>query len=441
MSSAKHPNGPKGPKRRGIAPLRDFLENESASGLLLLGAATLGLIAANLPTSKSYFDFLDISFKIDINSIIDIYISLTVLKVINYGLMTIFFFVVGLEIKRELTSGNLSKMRQAAAPFFAALGGMLFPALIYLAIAGGTAPEGWAVPVATDIALAVGVLSLMGSRVSQGLKAFLLALAVIDDIGAILIIAIVYSTGVIFSWLAAGAAAIAFTLLLQKINVMSKLTYLVVGLALWYSLYKAGLHPTLAGVIMGLLTPATPVSQILARKKSRKSAENISNSKRIESKEEDDSEDLVDLEDGELTIVELLEARFHSLSSFIVVPIFAFANAGVALSGKAMQDALTSPIAWGIVLGLVIGKPVGIWIAAKSATKVGVAELPEKTNNSTLIATGSTAGIGFTVAIFIAKLAFDDPAIQDLAVISVIIGSLVSGLISVTLFKSIGEAK
>ena len=281
----------------------------------------------------------------------------------------------------------------------------------------------------------------MGSRVSQGLKALLLALAVIDDIGAILIIAIVYSTGVIFSWLAAGAAAIAFTLLLQKINVMSKLTYLVVGLALWYSLYKAGLHPTLAGVIMGLLTPATPVSQILARKKSRKSAENINNSKRIESKEEDNSEDLVDLEDGELTIVELLEARFHSLSSFIVVPIFAFANAGVALSGKAMQDALTSPIAWGIVLGLVIGKPVGIWIAAKSATKVGVAELPEKTNNSTLIATGSTAGIGFTVAIFIAKLAFDDPAIQDLAVISVIIGSLVSGLISVALFKSFGEAK
>jgi len=281
----------------------------------------------------------------------------------------------------------------------------------------------------------------MGSRVSQGLKALLLALAVIDDIGAILIIAIVYSTGVIFSWLAAGAAAIAFTLLLQKINVMSKLTYLVVGLALWYSLYKAGLHPTLAGVIMGLLTPATPVSQILARKKSRKSAENINNSKRIESKEEDNSEDLVDLEDGELTIVELLEARFHSLSYFIVVPIFAFANAGVALSGKAMQDALTSPIAWGIVLGLVIGKPVGIWIAAKSATKVGVAELPEKTNNSTLIATGSTAGIGFTVAIFIAKLAFDDPAIQDLAVISVIIGSLVSGLISVALFKSFGEAK
>jgi NhaA family Na+:H+ antiporter len=425
MSSAKQPNGSKGPKRRGIAPLRDFLENESASGVLLLIAAVLGLLAANLPTSNSYFDFLDISFKIDINSIVDIYISLTVLKVINYGLMTIFFFVVGLEIKRELTSGNLSKIRQAAAPFFAALGGMLVPAVIYLAIAGGTAPEGWAVPVATDIALAVGVLSLMGSRVTQGLKAFLLALAVIDDIGAILIIAIVYSTGVIFSWLAAGAAAIAFTLLLQKLNVMSKLTYLVVGLALWYSLYKAGLHPTLAGVIMGLLTPATPVSQKMVRKNSGES----------------DLENLVDLEDGELTIVELLEARFHSLSSFIVVPIFAFANAGVALSGKALQDALTSPIAWGIVLGLVIGKPVGIWIAAKSAAKAGVAELPDKTSNSSLIATGSTAGIGFTVAIFIAKLAFDDPAIQDLAVISVIVGSLVSGLISVALFKSFKAAK
>lgn len=389
--------------RNRIAPLRDFLANESASGILLMVAASLGLLAANLPISNYYFDFLEMAFKIDF---LGIYLSLTVLKVINYGLMTIFFFVVGLEIKRELSSGHLSKLRQAAAPFFAALGGMLVPAIIYLIIAGGTAPEGWAVPVATDIALAVGVLSLMGSRVTQSLKAFLLALAVIDDIGAILIIAIVYSTGVIFSWIFAALGAVIATLALQKLKVMSKTVYAFVGLLLWYSLYKAGLHPTLAGVIMGLLTPTTPVK------------------------------DGVDIEDGELTIVELLENRFHSLSSFIVVPIFAFANAGVALSSKAIESAFTSPISWGIIAGLVIGKPVGIYLASISTLKLNVAELPEGSNTRSLIATGSTAGIGFTVAIFIAKLAFADPAIQDLAVTAVIAGSLLSGLLSVAIFRS-----
>lgn len=396
--------------KRGIAPLRDFLANESASGFLLMAAAALGLFAANLPISNYYFDFLDLAFEIDF---LGIYLSLTVLKVINYGLMTIFFFVVGLEIKRELTSGNLSKLRQAAAPFFAALGGMLVPALIYLMIAGDTAPEGWAVPVATDIALAVGVLSLMSSRVTQGLKAFLLALAVIDDIGAILIIAIVYSTGVIFSWFLGAALAIVATLALQKINVMSKIVYVFVGLILWYSLYKAGLHPTLAGVIMGLLTPATAVSA---------------------------KEETTDIEDGELTIVELLEARFHSLSSFVVVPIFAFANAGVALTSKSVNDAINSPIAWGIILGLVIGKPLGVFLISKLAAKSGVAELPAGTDNRALIATGSTAGIGFTVAIFIAKLAFDQAEIQDLAVTSVIVGSLVSGLFSVALFRTMKKS-
>ena len=368
-----------------------------------MAAAALGLLAANLPISNYYFDFLELAFKIDF---LGIYLSLTVLKVINYGLMTIFFFVVGLEIKRELSSGHLSKLRQAAAPFFAALGGMLVPAIIYLIIAGGTAPEGWAVPVATDIALAVGVLSLMGSRVTQSLKAFLLALAVIDDIGAILIIAIVYSTGVIFSWIFAALGSVIATLVLQKLKVMSKTVYAFVGLLLWYSLYKAGLHPTLAGVIMGLLTPTTPVK------------------------------DGVDIEDGELTIVELLENRFHSLSSFIVVPIFAFANAGVALSSKAIESAFTSPISWGIITGLVIGKPVGIYLASISTSKLNVAELPEGSNTRSLIATGSTAGIGFTVAIFIAKLAFTDPAIQDLAVTAVIAGSLLSGLLSVAIFRS-----
>ena len=389
---------------RRIAPLRDFLDRESSSGVLLLFAAILGLIAANSPISDGYVSFLEVDFMIDS---FGIFLEMTVLKFINYGLMTIFFFVVGLEIKREITSGHLSKLRQAAAPFFAAIGGMAVPAVIYLVIAGDVAPEGWAIPVATDIALAVGVLALMGSTVTQGLKAFLLALAVIDDIGAILIIALVYSSGVVFSWLFAGLLAILATLLLQRLKVMKIYLYIFVGALLWYSLYKAGLHPTLAGVIMGVLAPATPISDA----------------------------EWSDSEDGQVTIVEKLEAKFHNLSTLIVVPLFAFANSGVELSSEAISDALNSPIAWGIVAGLVLGKPLGVFVTAKAAAKVKLAELPEGGRGIKLIATGSTAGIGFTVAIFIAKLAFEEGPNQDLAVTAVIFGSLVSGLIAVALFR------
>lgn len=387
-----------------ISPLKDFLHKESASGVLLLIAAVLGLAVANSPIAGSYFDFLDIDFKIDTAGIL---LEMTVLKVINYGLMTIFFFVVGLEIKREVTSGHLSKLRQAAAPFFAAIGGMAVPALVYLALAGDVAPEGWAIPVATDIALAVGVLSLMGSRVTQALKAFLLALAVIDDIAAILIIALVYSSGVVFSWLLGGVLAIIATFILQKLEVMKISAYVFVGALLWYSLYRAGLHPTLAGVIMGVLAPTTRVTD----------------------------PKWIDAEDGEVTIVEKLEDKFHGLSTLVVVPLFAFANSGVELSSKALDDAINSPIAWGIVAGLVIGKPFGVFVTAKAAAKAKIAELPEGGRGVKLFATGSTAGIGFTVAIFIAKLAFDEGPNQDLAVTAVIAGSLISGLIAVTLFR------
>lgn len=378
---------------RRIAPLRDFLSNESSSGILLLIAATLGLFMANSPLTAKYFEFLNYSFEFT-----SIAVEMTVLKFINYALMTIFFFVVGLEIKRELTSGHLSRVRQAAAPFFAALGGMLVPAGIYLLIAGDIAPAGWAIPVATDIALAVGVLSLMGSRVTQGLKAFLLALAVIDDIGAILIIAIVYSAGVTISWLMAAAFSVLVILLLQKIQVSKIWVYVIIGVLLWYSFYRAGLHPTLAGVILGLLTPARQWV-------------------------------------GELNFLERLEHRVHPLSSFFVVPIFAFANSGVALSNEAWRAAINSPIAWGIVIGLVVGKPLGVFVTALSVDRLRVAELPLGTTKRTLFATGSTAGIGFTVAIFIAKLAFESPDLQDLAVTAVIVGSVLSALISVTLFR------
>lgn len=390
---------------RKISPLKDFLHKESSSGALLVLAAVLGLIIANSPISDRYFDFLALGFTLDSGLL---YLKLTVLKIINYGLMTIFFFVVGLEIKRELVSGHLSSVKKAAMPFIAAIGGMALPAGIYLAIAGDVAPEGWAVPVATDIALAVGLLAMMGPVVTLSLRSFLLALAVIDDIGAILIIALVYSSGIAYSWVFASCGSILLILALKKMNVTSIFTYILFGLLLWYGLYRTGVHPTLAGVILGLLTP---------------------------SRVKEDS-DLEDIDDGSISYIEYLEAKLHPYSSLIIVPIFAIANTGVVITEDSLRAATSSVIAWGIFLGLVIGKPLGVLALALAASKARIAELPEDANIGKLVATGSAAGIGFTVALFIADLAFENQELQNIAVVAVIAASIVSALLSTLIFKA-----
>jgi Na+:H+ antiporter, NhaA family len=390
--------------KRQISPLREFLHKESSSGFFLVLAACLGLVVANSPLSDRYFDLLAISLKIEVGFF---YLSLSVLKIINYGLMTIFFFVVGLEIKRELVAGHLSSVKKAAMPFLAAIGGMAVPAAIYLVIAGGQAPEGWAIPVATDIALAVGLLAMMGPSVTLSLRSFLLALAVIDDIGAILIIALVYSTGITFSWLAAALITILVIVLLGKTSVDSFLIYIVLGLLLWYSLYRTGVHPTLAGVVLGLLTPHRVMPHA----------------------------DFEDSDDGSVSYVEYVEAKLHPVSSFVIVPLFALVNTGVVITSESIRDAATSAIAWGIFIGLVIGKPLGIVAASYAASKARAADLPEGAAFNKVVATGSAAGIGFTVALFIADLAFDDAALQNIAVVAVIVASVVSALISTAFFK------
>jgi NhaA family Na+:H+ antiporter len=389
---------------RQISPLREFLHRESSSGLFLILAACLGLAVANSPLSTQYFDLLAITLKVELGFF---YLSLSVLKIINYGLMTIFFFVVGLEIKRELVAGHLSSVKKAAMPFLAAIGGMAVPAGLYLLIAGGQAPQGWAVPVATDIALAVGLLAMMGPSVTLSLRSFLLALAVIDDIGAILIIALVYSTGITFSWLVSAAITIIVIVLLGRTSVTSFYIYIFLGLLLWYSLYRTGVHPTLAGVILGLLAPHRVMPHA----------------------------DFEDSDDGSVSYVEYLQAKLHPVSSLAIVPLFAFANTGVVITSESIRDAATSAIAWGIFIGLVIGKPLGIVAASYAASKVKVADLPEGAAFNKIVATGSAAGIGFTVALFIADLAFDDAALQNIAVVAVIVASVVSALLSTAFFK------
>ena len=382
-------------------PLREFLDRESSGGVLILIFAALGLLVANSPLSDSYFSFLSVDFQIGQGSLA---IDLTVQKFINYVLMTFFFFVVGLEIKRELTSGHLASFKKALMPFIAALGGIALPAVIYLVIAGGVEAGGWGVPVATDIALAVGLLTLIGSRVPESLKIFLLALAVIDDIGAILIIAFVYSDGIKVNWLLSSLLVVAFTNLMKRVNVKATTSYILIGMVLWFTLYKTGVHPTLAGVILGLMTPSI---------------------KKVEDKSE--------------TVIEWLEDRFHPLSTFFVVPLFAFANTGVTFNFDSLNSASKSLVAWGIFFGLVIGKPVGILLSTLLAGRLNVAEIPANANKSMITATGSAAGIGFTVAIFIAHIAFDNRQTEEIAIIAVIIASLVSALISWVMFKKFSK--
>lgn len=389
---------------KSIAPLRDFLKRESSSGILVLGAALFGLLAANSFLSESYLSILHWHFEIGTEYI---YLKLSIIKVINYILMTLFFFVVGLEIKRELTSGHLTSFKKAFLPLIAAVGGMTVPALVYLFIAGDIARGGWGVAVATDIALAVGLISIVGSAVPSGIKTFLLALAVLDDIGAILVIALIYSVGLNRYWTIASFVIIGVIHLMKRNGIEKIFLYVIFGVILWYFTYRSGIHPTLSGVILGLMTPNIP------RRKTG----------------------LTDVEDNSVSLIEWLEHRVHPMSAFVIVPLFAFANAGVALSVQILESAINSRIAWGIFLGLFLGKPLGIFVFSFLATKFGVADLPESSNRKEIFAAGSAAGIGFTVAIFIANLAFDDRPTQEIAIIAVVSASLLSGLFSSLCFR------
>lgn len=381
--------------------LRNFLAKDSAGGFVILIAAAFGIAVANSPLKSLYFDTLESGFTVGSGIF---YLKLTVLKIINYLLMSVFFFLVGLEIKREISSGHLGSFRKAVMPLIAAVGGMAFPAAIYLLIAGGEDARGWGVPVATDIALAVGLLAIIGNSVLPSLRVFLLGLAAIDDIGAILIIAFIYTAGLALSWLVAAFLSALAVYLMSKMKVRNGYLTFALGILLWYCLYRSGVHPTLAGVVMGLLTPNVP--RVKANQPEATSS----------------------------SLIEWIEAKLSPWSTFAIVPIFAFANTGVEISMEALESASTSLIAWGIFVGLVIGKPLGVLFSMISARKLGVGDYPENAKSADVLATGSAAGIGFTVAIFIADLAFADPGKQDIAVIAVIAASLVSGLISWALF-------
>ena len=412
-----------------LSPLRDFLHTETSGAVLLAAAAVIALIWANSPWSASYESLWTTRASIGFAGHS---LDLDLRHWVNDGLMTIFFFVVGLEIKREATHGHLSSRRAAFLPVIAAIGGMAVPALIYLAIAGSTAPRGWAIPVATDIALAVGALSVAKSRVPSSLRAFLLGLAIVDDIGGIIIIAVVYSSGLAFGWMTASFLGVALAILVRRSGVQTIAVYVVVGVFVWFAFHEGGIHPTIAGVMMGLLAPASPRVQ----------------------------KELVDADDGftasdidaalsaskaarsSVSTVEWLQHVLHPWSSFFIVPIFALANSGIEVSINGLRNAFASSVMWGIFFGLLVGKPLGIFIATRLAMKSGIADMPEGARPMQIVGVGTAAGIGFTVALFITELALTNEVDQTNAKMAILLASVTAAILALSiLFKQKSAVK
>ncbi len=383
------------PVRKALDPLAEYLRDETAGGVVLLVATVIALIWVNSPIGDSYGDLWHTELTLGVG---DLSISEDLQHWVNDGLMVLFFFVVGLEIKRELTVGELNDRRTALLPAVAAVGGVALPALIFVLITAGSGQvDGWAIPAATDIAFAVGVMALFGDRVPSGAKLFLLTIAIVDDIIAIAIIAVFYSSDIELAWLAGALAGLAVVVGMRALGVRWIVAYVPVGLVVWVAMLESGVHPTIAGVALGLLTPARPVAN--------------------------------------QQVLEIIEDRLHPVSAFVVVPLFALANAGVDFGGGVLGDALESRLAWGIVAGLVIGKLLGIAGATLLGLRLGWGKLPDGVERAQVWGIAAVGGIGFTVSLFVAQLAYDDPTVIDTAKIGVFAGSVTSGVLGALLLS------
>jgi NhaA family Na+:H+ antiporter len=394
-------------------PLAEFLHVEAAGGILLLAATVTALVWANSPWQDAYHQLwsTELGFRIG-----DYTFAESLQHWVNDGLMAVFFFVVGLEIKRELVTGDLSRPRDAALPAIAAFGGMVVPAAIYTAFnAGGEGGHGWGIPMATDIAFAVGVLALLGNRVPPAAKLLLLALAIVDDIGAILVIALFYTEELSFGWLAAAVAGLVLVTQMRRLKVWYGPLYLVIGVAVWWCTLQSGIHATIAGVALGLATPARP---LLPAPHPDEIAERIPDQLGHVSFHLRES----------VSVAERIGEQLHPWSSYLIVPVFALANAGIALSHDALGDAAGSAITHGVLVGLVVGKPLGVIAAAWLAVRFGLGRLPPGVTWRHITGIGILAGIGFTVSLFVDGLAFDAGSLRDQGALGVLAASVVAAL-------------
>lgn len=407
-------------------PVREFLRVEAAGSVLLLAAAVVALVWANSAYADGYDSFWHASISVDLGVL---QLEETLQHWVNDALMVIFFFVVGLEIKYELVHGDLRDPKTAALPIVAAVGGMLVPAAIYLAvIGGGEGSSGWGIPMATDIAFAVGVLGLLGRRIPSAARLFLLTLAIVDDIGAILVIAVFYTDDLDLVALTIALALLGVMIAMRVLRIWSVPAYFVVGVLVWLATLESGVHATLAGVAIGLLTPATP---LLQERVARRYAQEALSDRQLDA---DELHRLRFLLDESVSIVERLQTRLHPISAYVVLPVFALANAGVHLGDGVLGEALGSTVALGIAAGLVVGKPLGILLASYIAVKVGLGRLPDHTGWRMVAGLGAVGGIGFTVSLFIAGLSFPgEELLTEEAKVGILVGSLIAALVGVGL--------
>ncbi len=426
-----HPSKNDLPVRRLLSPLRRFMQIESASGGVLLVCTAAALIIANSPWAAAYHHLWQMPLVVGIGQFV---LDQPLEFWINDGLMVIFFFVVGLEIKREIVDGELSDWRKASLPVIGAVGGMVAPALVYLTFRGlGAHPRGWGIPMATDIAFVVGIMALFGPRVPAGLKVFLLALAIADDIGAVLVIAFVYTDHVAANWLAVGLAGLALTAGMNRLGVRSLFLYVVVGIGVWLAFLAAHVHPTVAGVILGLMTPARPfVASSKMRNLLHLNLEQLADDDGHSGRQHAQLEAIAWTAREAVSPLARLEHALHPIVGFIIMPIFALANSGVVVDGSH----LAHPVSFGVAAGMILGKPLGIVAFCWLVVKLGFARLPNGTAWKHIIAAGFLGGIGFTMAIFVANLAFPENAAPDLlaaAKVGVIVGTLLSAIIGASL--------
>jgi NhaA family Na+:H+ antiporter len=410
--------------------LRDFLATEAAGGILLLAATAVALAWANSPWQASYDTVWHTPLGIRLGRH---ELELDLQHWVNDGLMAIFFLVVGLEIKRELVLGELRDRRQAALPVVAAVGGMVVPAVLYFALnPSGDAARGWGVPMATDIAFALGVLALVARSIPPAVRLFLLTLAIVDDIGAIVVIAVFYSSDVEGTWLGVAVVVLATVALLRFLGLVATPLFAGLGIALWVALHASGVHATLAGVAMGLMVPAAPT---LTREIVRSRADEL-----LDVFTPEAARQTKQLARHAVSQLEWLEHELHGWSSFVIVPLFALANAGVPLSTDAFDAAAGSPVTLGIVLGLVGGKLLGITGGAWLATKAGVADLPAGVSWRHIMGAAALGGIGFTVSLFITGLAFEDPLLADEARMGILAASVLATVVGAVVLRGARDA-
>ena len=432
---------------RVLTPFEEFIHRQTTSGFLLMAAAVLALWLANGAWAESYLHFIHLPVVLGVG---DWSISMSLHHWVNDGLMALFFFVVGLELKREIMVGELSDIRQAALPVIAAIGGMLMPALIYLAFnREGDAMRGWGVPMATDIAFAVGVLALLAGRVPKALVTFLVALAIADDLGAVLVIAVFYTQDLAFNWLLIALGLVLALLILNFAGIRKAMPYFFIAVLLWYALLQSGVHATIAGVLGAFMVPARSkydpglfadrvneqVDRFIA---SRQVDDSLLTNEKLYTVVQNIEENVHAVQ----TPLQRLERIWHLPVAFIVIPVFAIFNAGIPMQFGTLADAFSHPVLLGSMFGLLIGKVVGITGASWIALRLGVVQLPTGARFSQLAAVSVLGGIGFTMSIFIAELAFAQHAdYLLLAKTGVLAGSLLAGIIGFSWLYWLGRDK